>query len=224
MSDPGAAPSTGSGGRRFALVHSRAGRALLAALTALLAVSFVGVWALPNMAGSAFVSVRALVATQSSTTGPTVTIAGLAPAQASAIDVGVEVVNHYPLDVVVGTDGSAFQAAVYRRDAGGKLTRVWQVSLDDPVLEEGSDSPVGGGSASGAAVIATGATRHDISGSTSSFSLVDSTGTPLAAGVYYLRVWAYGIASSLVPIALDGGVDPLGPPADLPAPAATALG
>ena len=66
--------------------------------------------------------------------------------------------------------------------------------------------------------VPSGASRHDLTGSTAGFSLLDASGAPLTAAVYYLRVWAYGVASPLVPIALDGGVDPLGPPTDLPAP------
>jgi hypothetical protein len=184
-------------------------------------MAFVAVWALPNMAGPAFVEVSALVAPRASASGPTITIAGLAPVQATALDVGVEIVNRYPLGVVVGVSGPAYQAVVYRREQNGQLARVWQTTADDPALEEGSDSPVGGGSAGNAAVVPSGASRHDLTGSTAGFSLVDATGAPLAAGVYYLRVWAYGIASGLVPIALDGGVDPLGPPAGLPAPSST---
>jgi hypothetical protein len=193
-------------------------RLSIAFVGALTIAAFVGAWALPNMAGPFFVQVSALVAPRTAASGPTVTVADRSPTQASALDVGVEVVNHYPLSVVLGTGRTAFQAAVYRRDATGHLVRVWQANADDPVLEEGSDSPVGGGSAGGAAVIPSGTLRHDLTGSTTGFSLVDSTGTPLSAGVYYLRVWAYGIGSQLVPLALDGGIDPLGMPTDLPAP------
>jgi len=180
--------------------------------------AFVAVWALPNMAGPMFVEVSALVAPRTAASGPTVIVADRAATQATALDVGVEVVNHYPLSVMLGTGRTAFQAAVYRRDAAGQLVRVWQASVDDPVLEEGSDSPAGGGAAGGAAVVPSGTSRHDLTGSTAGFSLVGSSGTPLVAGVYYLRVWAYGIASQLVPIALDGGTDQLGPPTDLPVP------
>jgi hypothetical protein len=200
-------------GRR-SLRLSRFGQAVAVAGMAILVAAFVLVWALPNVAGPEFVEVRALVAPRASDTGPTIVIGGLAPSRAAALDVGVEVVNHYPLQVVVGTDGAAFQAVVYRRDGAGKLVRVWQTSTDDPVLEEGSDSPVGGGTSAGAAQVPTGTSRHDLTGSTAGFSLIDATGNPLAAGVYYLRVWAYGIASPLVPMALNGGVDPLGPPSN----------
>jgi hypothetical protein len=189
---------------------SRARRATLIGGLAALLVVFVAVWVLPNVAGPAFVEVRVLVAARASTAGPVVTVGSVAPGRASALDVGVEVVNHYPLGVVVGTNGSSFQATAYRRGDTGKLTSVWHTSVDDPALEEGSDSPVGGGSSAGAAAVPSGVTRHDLTRSSTGFSLVDATGAPLATGVYYLRVWAYGIASPLVPIAIDDGPDPLG--------------
>lgn len=198
--------------------RSRVGRAALALAVGGVMFAFTAFWALPNMAGPAFVQVRAVVAARARAAGPTVAIGGAAAVQAGAIDVSVEVDNRYPLSVVVGSGRTAFQAAAYRRDSSGHLARVWQTSVNDPALEEGSDSPIGGGSAGGAAVVPSGASRHNLTGSTAGFSLIDATGAPLTPGVYYLRVWAYGIASPLVPIALDGGVDPLGPPTDLPQP------
>jgi len=198
--------------------HHRGLRLVVAIVVALAIAAFVATWALPNMAGPLFVQVSVLVAPRPGVTGPTVIIADRAPVQATALDIGVEVVNHYPLGVVLGTGRTAFQAAIYRRDATGQLVRVWQTSANDPLLEEGSDSPVGGGSSGGAAVVPSGTTRHDLTSSTAWFNLVGGPGAPLEAGVYYLRVWAYGIGSQLVPISLDGGTDPLGTPADLPAP------
>jgi hypothetical protein len=181
-------------------------------------VAFTAAWALPNMAGPAFVQVRAVIAARAAPGGPTVTIGGGAAVQANAIDVSVETNNHYPLPVVVGTGRNAYQAAAYRRDVNGHLTRVWQVAANDPALEEGSDSPVGGPSGNTAAVVPSGVSRHQITGPATSFGLTDASGVPLPAGVYYLRVWAYGIGSPLVPVALDNAVDPLGPPTDVPAP------
>jgi hypothetical protein len=181
---------------------SRARRVILVGGLAVLVATFAAVWALPNVAGPSFVEVRALVAPRPSATGPMVTIGALAPARAAALDVGVEVVNHYPLGVIVGTNGIAYEATVYRRDDSGTLSPVWHTGVDDPALEEGSDSPVGGGSSAGAAAVPSGVSRHDLTGSSTGFSLVDPSGSPLATGVYYLRVWAYGIASPLVPIAL----------------------
>ena len=196
----------------------RAVRAVLVGLAVLLGFGFLGGWVLPNVAGPAFLQVRALVAPRLSPTGPTVVIGGRAPVQASAIDIGLEVSNRYPLAVTVGTGPSSYQAAVYGRDPDGRLTMVWQLGANDPTLEEGSDSPAGAGPGNGAAVVPSGTSRHDLTGSSTPFSLSDSTGQPLASGVYYMRVWAYGIGSGLVPISVDGGVDPLGPPPDMPAP------
>jgi hypothetical protein len=193
-------------------------RAGLVGLAILLALGFLGGWVLPNVAGPTFLQVRALAAPRMSATGPTVVVDGRTPVRASSIDVGLEVVNRYPLSVVVGTGIDSYQAAAYHRDANGHLAMVWQLGVNDPTLEEGSDSPAGGGPGSGAAVIPSGTSRHNLSGSSTPFSLTNAAGKPLAAGVYYLRVWAYGIGSGLVPISIDGGVDALGTPQDPPAP------
>jgi hypothetical protein len=171
------------------------------------------------MAGSAFVQVRAIVAARASSSGPTVQIGGAGAVRANAIDVSVETDNRYPLPVVVGSSRTAFQAAAYRRDSNGHLTRVWQLGVNDPTLEEGSDSPVGGPGNDVAATVPSGVSRHVISTGSTSFSLTNPGGAPLPPGVYYLRAWAYGIGSPLVAVALDNGVDPLGPPSDLPSPA-----
>ena len=198
--------------------RSRMRRTALAVVIGGIVVAFIAVWALPNMAGPAFVQVRAVVAARSAPVGPTVAIGGLSAVQASAIDLSVEIDNRYPLSVVVGSGRTAYQAAAYRRESNGHLTRVWQAGVNDPALEEGSDSPMGGLSNNTAAVVPTGVSRHVITAGAASFLLTDATGTALAPGVYYLRVWAYGIGSPLVPVSLDNGVDPLGPPTDLPQP------
>lgn len=184
------------------------------------AFAFTTVWALPNVAGAAFVQVKAIATASPAQNGAVVAIGASAPVRAGSIDVAVEVTNGYPLSVVLGTGRTAFQAAVYRRNSGGRLTRVWQAAVNDPTLEEGSNSPMGGAPGGGAAVVPPGATRHALTDATTSFRLTDTSGAPLAAGVYYLRVWAYGLASPLVPISLDYGLDPLGPPADVPPPGA----
>jgi len=200
------------------LPRSRIRRTALAVAIGGALVAFIAVWALPNMAGPAFVQVRAVVAARMAPVGPTVAIGGSSTVQASAIDLSVEIDNRYPLSVVVGTGRTAYQAAAYRRDSNGHLTRVWQTGVNDPALEEGSDSPMGGSSNGNAAVVPAGVSRHAITAGGASFLLTDATGTALPPGVYYLRVWAYGIGSPLVPMALDNGVDPLGPPTDLPQP------
>jgi hypothetical protein len=192
-------------------------RSILAVVVVAGLVAFTAAWAVPNMAGSAFVQVRAVVTAKTATVGPIVVIGGKPAVQASAVDVAVEINNGYPLGVVLGTGATAFQAAAYRRDDAGKLIRVWRIGAGDATVEEGSDSPVGGGPADAAVVVPPGLTRRSITDGSTPFSFVDATGTALPPGFYYLRVWAYGIGSPLVPLALGGGTDPLGPPADLPA-------
>jgi hypothetical protein len=181
-------------------------------------VAFTVAWALPNVAGSTFVQVRAVVTARAASSGPTVVIAGDPAVQASGVDISVEVDNRYPLSVVLGTSPTVFSAAAYLRNDSGKLTLAWQTGVGDPTAEEGSDSPVGGGPTDGAVVVPSGVTRHVIADGSQSFRLVDATGAAMSSGVYYLKVWAYGIGSPLVPMALSGGTDPLGPPADLPPP------
>ncbi len=201
---------------RRPLPSGRGGKAIAIAL-AVGAIALVAVWAVPNMAGRVFVQVRAVATARTATSGPSLAIAGSPAVRAAAIEISIDVENRYPLSVVLGAGPMAFRAAAYRRDASGRLNRVWGVGVGDATAEEGSDSPVGGGSAGGAFVVSSGVTRHSIANGSSAFGLVDATGASLPAGVYYLRVWAYGIGSALVPLSLDGGTDPLGPPTDLPA-------
>jgi hypothetical protein len=196
----------------------RVRRAILAVVVAAGVVAFTVAWALPNVAGSTFVQVRAVVTARAASSGPTVVIGGHPAIQANGVDISVEVDNHYPLSVVLGTSPTAFRAAAYLRDGAGKLTLAWQTGVGDATVEEGSDSPVGGGPADGAVVVPSGVTRHGITDGSQPFTLVNATGVALSPGVYYLKVWAYGIGSPLVPMALSGGTDPLGSPADLPAP------
>jgi hypothetical protein len=163
-------------------------------------LAFTAVWAIPNVAGAAFVEVRAIVVAHPAAGGHSVTIGNDAPVNADSLSVSVEVTNRYPLTVVLSAGQTAFQATGYRRDASGKLVQVWRAVADDPALEEGSDSPVGGGQ--DAAAVAPGSTRHVVADGSNAFRLADAFGSPLPAGLYYVRVWAYGIASPLVPIYL----------------------
>jgi hypothetical protein len=181
----------------------------------------VPVWALPNVAGPAFVRVRAVASPRISTSGPIVAI-GAAPAvRAGSVAISVELDNLYPLSVVLGAGPHPFQTAVYRHDATGHLIRVWQLGTGDPNIEEGSDSPVGGGPAGAAVVVPSGISRHVITDRTNELSLAGLAEPGSGIGVYYIRVWAYGIGSPLLPMALDGAVDPLGAPSELPPPAGT---
>jgi hypothetical protein len=170
----------------------------------LLLAAFVAVWAIPNVMGAAFVDVRAVAVAHASAGGPMTAISGSPAVAADRVEVSVEVVNNYPLSVVVGARGTGndFQATVYRRDSGGHLTAIWRASESDPALEEGSDSPSGGISLDLAAVVAPGTARHLIAGGSSAFTLVGAAGALVAPGIYYLRVRAYGIGSPMVPISI----------------------
>ncbi len=209
-----ATPSEKEPTRRRSAVLRTAGLAVVAVL----AVAFVGAWALPNVAGSAFVSVRPIAVLIPDSSGPAVSVAGGSPVHASGLRVGVEVVNGYPLPVVLGSGQTTFHAALYRRDAGGGLTAVWISAADDPALEQVSDSPdmgAGGLPVNRAAVVATGRSSHRIASASDAFRQMASGA---AKGVYYLGVWAYGMTATPLPIVVDGAVDLAGIPASLPEP------
>jgi len=193
------------------------GRLLVGALIGALLVVFVAGWALPNIAGPAFVQVRAIATARTgSGDGATVAIGGQTTTHSGALNVTVELTNLYPLAVVLGASPTAFKAAVYRHDGAGLWTLVWHQGAADPIVEEGSDSPVGGGSAGGAASVPSGITRHQIATGSTAFPLVDARGLSISPGVYYLRVWGYGIGSPLVALAIGGATDAGAMPADMP--------
>ena len=172
------------------------------ALALVAGATFTGGWALPNVAGGMFVRVRAVVEPVPAGYGPSVLVGPGPAVRAGSIAIAADVDNGYPLAVVLAADPVAYSAAVYTRGSSGALIRVWQTGAGDPVIEEGSDSPVGGGNARAAVVVPPGVTRHEIAGGGSAYPLTSSTGF-LPAGIYYVRVWAYGIGSSLVPVAID---------------------
>ncbi len=185
-------------------------------LAAVALIAFSGIWALPNVFGSTFVHVRAVVtpvesvpaatspSAGSSAVGPSVTLASGRTVRADRLEIAADVENAYPLSVVLGSDPIAYTAAVFARTAGdGSLVRVWESGAGDPTIEEGSDSPVGGGSAKGAVVVPPGTMRHAVAEGDAAFVLVRPQGSSVAPGIYYVRVWAYGIASPLVPVSID---------------------
>jgi hypothetical protein len=198
--------------------NATAARIAMGLLAIAMILAFVVVWALPNMVGTAFLQVRTVVSARAASNGPVVLIARGSPVRASAIDVSVEIVNHYPLGVVVAADTIPFQAVAYERDLSGGLTRVWSVDAADPALEEGSDSPAAGSVTEGAATLPPGVSRHHLTPGSIAFALVGADGTPLPAGVFYIEVWAYGIGSVPISVAIDGAVDNGAPPSDLPHP------
>jgi len=183
------------------------------------AVVLAVAWALPNVAGPAFVRVRAVAvasATANSGDGTAVAIGSAPAVRATSVNVTVELENRYPLAVVLGADPIAFKAAIYSHDTAGRWILTWQTGTGDATVEEGSDSPIGGGSASGAAAVPSGLSRHSIASGPAAFPLVDARGLSIGPGVYYLRVWGYGIGSPLLVLNVGGATDPWGPPHDLP--------
>lgn len=167
------------------------------------AVAVVAVVLLPNVAGSAFVEVRAVArpAETSSSRAATVVVGDGPATRAGRLELEAQVSNRYPLPVVVGFRGPAFRAVIYSRPPDGVLERVWEASLDDAVLEEGSESPAGD-SGSRAAAIDPGSTTRPVATGQTAFRWRTHSGAALAPGFYFLRVWAYGIPSGLTPIAL----------------------
>jgi hypothetical protein len=211
MTGASGTPATGLGARP----RSRARRtAALVALAAAVA-AFTIVWALPNIAGPFFVQVHALARAVPAANGPSVILGGDAPIRARSVEISVEIDNGYPLAVVLDTSPTPYQAAVYHRENTGHLARVWESRVGDPTLEEGSDSPAGGNTG-GAVVVPSGVTRIDVATGAAAFGLVGLTGSALPAGVYYLRVWAYGIGSPMIPMSIGEADDPLPTPATLP--------
>lgn len=190
------AAANGGPARRRSLRFAAAALGVVAAT-----VLAVG-WALPNVAGGVFVHVKAVVRAVPSASGPSVLVGAGPAVRAGSLAIAVDVENAYPLSVVLGSDPIAYTAAVYARGSSGSLAKVWQSGTGDPTAEEGSDSPVGGGSAKGAVVVPPGVTRHDVASGGSAFPLTGSDGA-VAGGVYYVKVWAYGIGSSLVPISVE---------------------
>jgi hypothetical protein len=166
-------------------------------------VAFSGLWAVPNVFGGMFVRVRAVVTPVPSAAGPSVTLASGQTVRAGQLEFSADVENSYLLSVVLPSDPVAYTAAIYAHSPSGSLVKIWQSDAGDPVAEEGSDSPVGGGSAKGAVVVPPGTARHSIASGASAFGLVRPAGAGIASDVYYVRVWAYGIASPMVPLSID---------------------
>ena len=166
-------------------------------------VAFSGLWAVPNVFGGMFVRVRAVVTPVPAAAGPSVTLASGQTIRAGQLELSADVENSYLLSVVLPSDPLAYTAAIYAHGTQGKLVKIWQSDSGDPVAEEGSDSPVGGGSAKGAVVVPPGTVRHPIAAGPSAFGLIRPAGASLASDVYYIRVWAYGIASPMVPLSID---------------------
>ncbi|MDQ3871420.1 MAG: hypothetical protein M3301_07390 [Chloroflexota bacterium] len=174
---------------------------LLVALA--IAAAFTFAVLLPNVAGSAFVQVRAVARPEGSSSARAATvIVGDGPAtRAARLELDAHVTNRYPLPVVVGFRGPALRATIYLRKEDGSLEGVWQTTLEEAALEEGSDSPADGG-ASRAAPLDPGSTTKAVATGDTAFRWESRTGARLGTGLYFLRVWAYGIPSALTPLSI----------------------
>lgn len=151
-----------------------------------LSLVFVGLWLVPNVAGQAFVQVHATSAQRAGT-----------------LEIRIDVVNTYPLPVVLGFDGPAFRAVVYREEQPGQMIAISEVTGEDPRLESGSDSPGGGESSSGSpdgedrvAYVESGEM-----GSQRTLLRWPSMPPMAQSDRHLVRAWAYGVASPLLPVA-----------------------
>lgn len=115
-------------------------------LIAVIAVATAGVvlsvvWAVPTFAGAAFVSVRTIVVPLPGTgSGPRLMLANGSTVDSGRVRIDLEVTNRYPLPVLVGFLGSAFEARL--RPAGQPAaSTVWRATADDRKLEQEEDSP-----------------------------------------------------------------------------------
>jgi hypothetical protein len=172
-------------------------------LIALVAFAAAGVvlsvvWAVPTFAGAAFVSVRTIVVPLPGTgSGPRLLLANGAIVDTGRVRIDLEVTNRYPLPVVVGFLGSAFEAQL--RPAGEPTAAtVWRATADDQQLEQDEDSP--DGSTTTRVVLLEPGTRT-ISMSTSGATL-DLSAAPgvTAPGAYSLAASAYGIGAPDQPL------------------------
>jgi hypothetical protein len=170
--------------------------AVIALATAGVVLSIV--WAVPTFAGAAFVSVRAIVVPLPGTgSGPSILLADGSIADTGRVRIDLEVTNRYPLPVVVGFLGSAFEARL--RPAGQPAaSTVWRATADDRQLEQEEDSP--DAVTSTRVVLLEPGTR--IVSMTASGATLDLSTAPgvIAPASYSLAASAYGIAAPDQPL------------------------
>lgn len=175
------------------MTRRRAGAVLLAAA---LAVA-IGVWAIPNMAGRAFVDVR-LIATPVSgepSSQRQIALGGAPPTLATALKLEIRIEGRYFLPVVVPTRSSPPLKVELRADLGdGQSASIWSVTGSAAELEDEGDSP-DGPDATGLVLVRSGQLDLPI-GPAEGVALADASSGPLAAGDYVLQAWAFGIPSA----------------------------
>jgi hypothetical protein len=146
-------------------------------------------WLTPNAAAGWLAAVRVYA----SCDGGTPVAAPHALPCDGRLRVTFAVEDHYLLPVTASFDGPAFAITLSALGPGAAATPAWAVSADDPALEEGSDSPAGGGSR--AALIAPGVTWPSVPGLAAQATL-DLGTSRIPQGTYALRVTAYGLTST----------------------------
>jgi len=152
----------------------------------------LGAWAIPTFAGRVFIDVNARIVPIGSgpVQGRSVVLPDGSTTDGAYLRVDIEVTNHYPLPVLIDFHGSAFRAGLIDRAAPGGRP-VWQVSADDPLLEQVDESPDGGTSAR-VIRLAPGTTAVTQDG----IALDLSRTTSIGPGIYALQVSAYGIVGA----------------------------
>lgn len=183
-------------------VRGRPGAAIVAIGIAVV----VGAWVIPTFAGRALVEVRARIipVTGEPLKGASIVLPDGTLAASDRLRVEIEIINHYPLAVVVDFRGAAFRARLTGRDASNR-NPVWSASVDDPLLEQADESP-GGDTSSRVISVAPGTTLLSLAGAVMTLDL--ATVPVVAPGIYSLDVSAYGIAGSpqLLSIVADAAV------------------
>ncbi|HEY8437087.1 MAG TPA: hypothetical protein VIK65_00615 [Candidatus Limnocylindrales bacterium] len=164
-------------------------------VTVALGIAIVGtlVWAVPSFGARLFVDVAARVTPVAGggVTNRSVVLADGSVASSSRLRIEVAVTNHYPIPVVVEFGGSAIHAELVARDRPGEPP-VWRSTGDDPSLESGDDSPDAG--TSRVVVVQPGTTT--LPSAAAGMILDASSAAAIPAGIYALRVSAFGVDAS----------------------------
>ena len=177
----------------------RAGAALIG--VALLAVATV--WAIPNLAGRAFVEVRLVASPSAGEPGWSQRriLLGDGPATvAGAIRLAVRIEGRYLLPVVVEATDPPLRVELRAQLEDGTSRTVWIVSGSAAELEQGGDSP--DGPAAGRAVLVRPGPLDLPIGPAGGIGLQDASGGDLPAGRYVLQAWAFDIPSGSLQLTL----------------------
>ena len=173
------------------MTRRRAGAIVLAALL----LVAIGVWAIPNTAGRAFVDVRLIVTPVSDEPGAErqIALGGAAPTLASSLKLAIRIDGRYLLPVVVPRTDPPLRVELRDDGDDGRSTTIWSVAGSAAELEDGGDSP--DDPALGRPVLVRPGALDMAIGPADGMALVDPEGAPLAAGAYVLQAWAFGIPS-----------------------------